>query len=54
MKETVITMQVSDKEADLLELMRDYVRSYPNGHPQLLYEAQKMFDELIDSFSRDE
>ena len=35
----------------MLHLMRDYVRSYPNGHPQLLEAAQRLFDDLVEPFS---
>lgn len=30
------TMRVTDEERDLLEQMRNYNRSYPNGYPELL------------------
>lgn len=37
---------VTDEEADLIEAMRNYVKSYPDGYPELLDYAQRLFDEL--------
>lgn len=51
MKEKMIKMEVTEREADLLHMMRDYVRSYPNGYPQLLEAAQQLFDDLVEPFS---
>ena len=36
MKQEMETMRVTDEERDLLEQMRNYNRSYPNGYPELL------------------
>ena len=36
MKHEMETMRVTDEERDLLEQMRNYNRSYPNGYPELL------------------
>lgn len=38
--------ELTEEEADLIEAIRAYKRSYPNGHPQLLFYAQKLFDEM--------
>jgi len=31
-----------------MDVLRDYRESYPNGHPNLLYYTQQLFDELTD------
>ena len=36
MKQEMETMRVTNEERDLLEQMRNYNRSYPNGYPELL------------------
>lgn len=46
MKEVVI--KVSEEEASLIEAIRNYCASYPNGYPQLLEYAQELFDRLTD------
>ena len=33
-------MEVTPEERELLERMRNYNRSYPNGYPQLLWDLQ--------------
>lgn len=38
--------ELTEEEAELIEAIRTYKRSYPNGHPQLLFYAQKLFDEM--------
>ena len=38
--------ELTEEEAELIKAIRDYKRSYPNGHPQLLFYAQKLFDEM--------
>ena len=40
------TMEVTHEERDLIETIRNYNRSYPNGHPQLLDYATALFQEL--------
>lgn len=40
-------MRVSPKERELLEAMRNYNKSYPDGYPQLLWYAQELFDNLV-------
>lgn len=42
MKEDMELMLVTTEEKELLEIMRNYNRSYPNGYPQLLWYAQKV------------
>lgn len=38
--------EVSDKEDDLLEILRMARKSYPNGYERLIQSAQEIFDEL--------
>lgn len=38
--------ELTEEEAELIEAIRAYKSSYPNGHPQLLFYAQKLFDEM--------
>ena len=41
-------MELTDNEKELILAIRNYKKSYPNGHPNLLFYAQQLFDELID------
>ena len=36
MKQETETMRVTPEKRDLIEQMRNYNRSYPNGYPRLL------------------
>lgn len=36
MKQETETMRVTPEKRDLIEQMRNYSRSYPNGYPRLL------------------
>lgn len=47
MKEKKETMEVTPQERDLIEAIRNYNKSYPDGYPQLLWYAQRLFDDLI-------
>lgn len=38
--------ELTEEEVELIEAIRAYKRSYPNGHPQLLFYAQELFDEM--------
>jgi hypothetical protein len=38
--------ELTKDEDELIEAIRAYKRSYPNGHPHLLYYAQQLFDEM--------
>lgn len=44
-----LKVEVTEAEWELINAIRNYKRSYPNGYPNLLYFAQERFDELIDS-----
>lgn len=43
---TNITLKVTASEEALIDAIRNYCSSYPNGHPQLLEYAQDIFDRL--------
>ncbi|MCQ2280826.1 MAG: hypothetical protein MJZ49_08525 [Bacteroidales bacterium] len=40
-------MEVTPEERELIEAVRNYNSSYPNGHPRLLLYAQELFDNMI-------
>ena len=46
--EEMETIEVTYDERELIEAIRNYNRSFPNGHPQLLWYAQQLFDNLIE------
>lgn len=48
MKQEKIKMEVTSEEQDLIQAIRIYCDSYPNGYPQLLIYAQDIFDRLTD------
>lgn len=48
MKEKLIKTSLSEDELELIEAIRNYKRAYPNGREELLYYAQRKFDELTD------
>ncbi len=41
-------MNLTEKEADLIETIRNYKRSYPNGDPELRWYMERLFNELLD------
>ena len=41
-------MELSFEEKELIESIRNYCNSYPNGNPQLLEYAQDLFDRITD------
>lgn len=47
MKQKKEMMEVTPEERELLERMRNYNKSYPNGYPQLLWDLQELFDEMV-------
>lgn len=47
-KKDTVKIEVSSKEAELIMAIRNYVDSYPDGHPKLLEYAQDLFDDLVD------
>ena len=40
-------MEVTPEERELLERMRNYNRSFPNGYPELLLDLQQLFDTMV-------
>ena len=46
-----LTIEATELEADLIAAIRNYTKSYPDGYPQLLDYAQRLFDQLIDPFA---
>ncbi len=40
-------MEVTDDERELIESIRNYNKSFPNGYPQLLWFAQQLFDNML-------
>ena len=47
--ERKILMALTEAEADMIAAIRNYKHSYPNGYPELLWYAQQLFDELIET-----
>lgn len=41
-------MKLNDKEAELIETIRNLRRAFPNGYANLLWLAKQQFDELTD------
>lgn len=41
-------MKLTDKEEELIAAIHNYRRGYPDSHPNQLYYAQQIFDELTD------
>ena len=47
MKQKTFKIAVSEKEYELLEAIRNYNKSFPDGYPQLLWYAQELFDQML-------
>jgi len=47
MKQRTELMEVTPEERELLESIRNYNKSFPDGYPQLLWFAQELFDNMI-------
>lgn len=45
-KETEV-LRVTPEEKDLIEAIRNYNKSFPNGYPELLWYAQELFDNML-------
>lgn len=43
-----IAIMVTGEEEELIQAIRNYTDSYPNGYPQLLEYAQDLFERLVD------
>ena len=44
----MIKFLLTDKEAELIEVIRNIRRSFPNGYENLLLYARELFDDLVD------
>jgi len=49
MKQRKEMMEVTPEERELLESIRNYNRSFPNGYPELLWDLQQLFDSMVRS-----
>ena len=47
MQQTKEWMEVTYEEKELLESIRNYNRSFPDGYPELLWYAQELFDSIV-------
>ena len=43
-----IRMDVTPDEAELITAIRNYCKTYPDGYPELLMYAQRLFDIMVD------
>lgn len=41
-------LELTDKEQELIEAIRNLQKAYPNGYKELLYYVQQLVDELTD------
>lgn len=39
---------LTQKEADLIESIRNFKKSYPNGEPEMRWYIERLFNELMD------
>lgn len=47
MKQEQIFMAVTENEEELLAAIRNYNKSFPDGYPELLWYAQRLFDNML-------
>jgi len=47
-KQKTRTLKLTELEFDLIETVRNYKRSYPNGEPEIRYYIEKTFAEYLD------
>ena len=45
-----IFMGLTKKEAELIAAIRNHKDRFPNGYPRLLEYAQRLFDELVETW----
>lgn len=50
MKKEKIKIEVTEVEEDLIMTLRNFRKTYPDGYPELLWYAQKLFDTLLVPF----
>lgn len=48
MKKEMFKMEVTFEEKELIESIRNYCKSYPDGYPHLLEFVQDLFDRMTD------
>lgn len=41
------TMKVTEQERELIEGIRNYNKSFPDGYPELLWYLQQLFDSMV-------
>ena len=46
MSTKMFLLPVNTEEADLIAAIRNYIKTYPDGYPELLDYAQRLFDDL--------
>lgn len=49
-KQKMLTIKVTEEEEELLTAIRNYVRSFPNGDPELRWYAEKLFGIMMDTY----
>ena len=47
MKQEKELMEVTHEEKELIESIRNYNKSFPDGYPELLWYAQQQFDNML-------
>ncbi|MBR3497001.1 MAG: hypothetical protein IKH37_09805 [Prevotella sp.] len=47
MKQKTEMMRVTPEERELIEHIRNYNKSFPDGYPELLWYAQQLFDNMV-------
>ena len=47
MKQKKEKMEVTPEEKELIEVVRNYNKSYPDGYPELMWYAQQLFDNML-------
>ena len=43
----MVKTSLTEKEFDLIEAIRNYKKSYPNGYPEIRWYIEKIFNELM-------
>ena len=47
-KSNTIKVELTPDEDELIHAIRNWIKSYPNGKPELLWYAQELFDKMVD------
>ena len=47
-KQQKIILEVTPEEEELIAAIRNYCKTYPDGYPELLIYAQRLFDIMTD------